>query len=589
MAEAVASNGRAPILRRVGSVFPILSWARTYDRRWLRPDLVAGVTVAAFAIPEDMAYASLAGLQPQHALYANLVALLVYAAMGTSRQLSYSVTSALSIMVAGTLGTMAFSSPDQYAAAAAMVAILSGIMALLAGLFRIGFIVNFVSESVLTGFSAGAALYIAASQVSKLFGISGVQGNFFERIWNVLRNIGDTNGWTLAVGAMSMAALLALERAFPRLPTSLIVTIIAIAVMWTSNLEDRGIEVAGSIPGGLPTPAWPSIASDQLNTLVVLAFGAFLLSYVEGVGAARTFAIRHKYHIDSNQELFANGGANLAAGMLQGYNVGGSMSRSAVNESAGSRTPMSSLFAAVVLALVLLFLTEPFSHLPETTLAAIVIVAVKGLIDIPGLKRLFDISRAEFLAALLTMLGVLTFGMLGGIIIGVLVSFLTVLKRVSLPRISLLGLNPGTSDFVDVNHNPDAQVFPDIAVFRPDTGLFYGNIPVIKDELAKAIEQREEPPRLVVVDLASAPMVDLETVDTLGEIADDLDGKEIDLRLANVHTGVHDLLVKAGFTDRHGAVAPHENIAEVIASWRVNGNHAGTSTSIPSVERSAHE
>ncbi len=568
MAAVASSSPRRSPLAAIASVFPILRWGRTYDRRWFRTDLIAGVTVAAFAIPEDMAYASLAGLQPQHALYANLIALLVYAAMGTSRQLSYSVTSALSIMVAGTLGTMTFTDPDHYAAAAAMVAVMSGIMALLAGLFRIGFIVNFVSESVLTGFSAGAALYIAASQVSKLFGIEGVQGNFFERIWNVLSNLGDTNGWTLALGAISIVALLALEEYLPKLPGSLIVTIVAIAVMWMSNLEDRGISVAGSIPSGLPTPSWPGVDADQVNTLLALAFGVFLLSYVEGVGAARTFAIRHKYEIDANQELYANGGANLVSGLMQGYSVGGSMSRSAVSDSAGAKTPLAGLFAALVLAIVLLFLTGPFSHLPETTLAAIVIVAVKGLIDIPALRRLFDVSKADFLAALLTMLGVLTFGMLEGIIIGVFFSFLALLKRVSLPTSSILGLRPGTNDYVDVERHPQVEVYPDVMIFRPNAALFYGNAAVIKEELTQSIEQRATPPELVVFDLASAANVDLGTIETLSEIDEELDGKKIELRLANVYSAVSEFIGRAGYDEQFGPIVPDADIAEVLVRWR---------------------
>jgi MFS superfamily sulfate permease-like transporter len=281
MASATARH-HVTLAHRLASIFPILRWGRTYDRGYLRPDLIAGVTVAAFAIPEDVAYASLAGLEPQHALYANLIALIVYAVMGTSRQLSYSVTSALSIMVAGSLGVMTFSSPDQYAAAAAMVAVMSGLMALLAGVFRIGFIVNFVSESVLTGFSAGAALYIAASQVSKLFGIDGVHGSFFERIWNVLRNLGESNAPTLILGIVSIVTLLILERVYPRLPASLLITIIAIVVMWNTNLEARGIDTAGNIPGGLPMPVFPSVASDQLNDLLILAFGVFLCRMSKG-------------------------------------------------------------------------------------------------------------------------------------------------------------------------------------------------------------------------------------------------------------------------------------------------------------------
>ncbi|MGN6484277.1 MAG: SulP family inorganic anion transporter, partial [Thermomicrobiales bacterium] len=448
VSTTTSGAGHVSIGQRMRTVLPILTWGRTYPRRWLRADLVAGVTVAAFAIPEDMAYASMAGLQPQHGLYASLVSLLVYAAVGTSRQLAYGGTSALAIMLAGTLGAMTFTGPDQYLAAASLVAVLSGAMALVAWTLRLGFIANFVSESVLTGFSAGAALYIASSQLPKLFGIEGVQGNFFERVWNVLRHLGDTNGWSLGLGLLSLGLLLFLEARFHRLPTALIVVVAAILVSWSTGLEDKGVAVAGKIPGGLPTPALPAIPADQLPQLVSLAFGAFLLSYIEGIGAAKTFAARYRERIDSNQELFANGVANIGAGLFQGYTVGGSMSRSAVNDSAGSKTPLAGAIASAVVGLVLLFLTAPFSHLPETTLAAIVFVAVRGLVNIPNIRALWHTSRGEFLAAAAAFGGVLVFGMLEGIIIGVLVTFVTILMRLSKPETSVLGLRPGTTDFV---------------------------------------------------------------------------------------------------------------------------------------------
>ncbi len=457
---AAASEQGSSIMERVARFIPILTWGRAYDKKWLQPDLLAGVTVAAFSVPENMAYASLAGLAPQYGMYASLLALIAYAVFGTSRQLSVGVTSALSIMVAGTLGGMAFANPDDYAAAAGFVAIAAGGIALLAGIFRLGFVVNFISESVLVGFSAGAALFIGSSQIAKLFGIEGVQGNFFERMWNVLKNLGDTNYWNLALGLVSIAALLFFEIKLPRLPGALIVVLAAIAVMWLSNLEDRGLKVAGAIPRGLPGPEIPTIDASDLSTLLGLAFGLFLLSYIEGIGAARTFATAHKYKIDANQELIANGAANISAGLFQGYNVGGSMSRSAVNDSGGAKSPAASLFAAIILAIVLLFLTKPFSYLPEATLAAVVLVAVKSLVKVPAIRRLWAVSRPDFLAALLTFLGVLTFGMLEGIIIGVLFTFLTLLKRVSMPQTSLLGRKPNTSEFVDVTRNPDAEVVP---------------------------------------------------------------------------------------------------------------------------------
>lgn len=568
MAATAAATTHPSLMDRIATVLPILTWARTYNKAWLRPDLIAGLTVAAFAVPEDMAYASLAGLAPQHGLYASLVSLLVYAAVGTSRQLSYGVTSALSIMVAGSLGVMAFSDPNEYLAAAGFVALVSGAMGFVAWLFRLGFIANFVSESVLTGFSAGAALYIGSSQLAKLFGIEGVQGNFFVRVWNVLSNLGETNGWTLGLGLGCLAALLVLEERLPKLPGALLVVIVAIAILWTSDLEERGVEVAGSIPSGLPTPALPTVASGDIGPLVSLGFGVFLLSYVEGIGVAKTFAARYKEKIDPNQELFANGATNMAAGFMQGYSVGGSMSRSAVNDSAGAKTPAAGAFAAIILGVVLLFLTGPFSHLPETTLAAIVFVAVRRLIDVPAIRRLWRVSRGEFLAASATFMGVLLLGMLEGIIIGVLVSFLVLLKRVSMPHTSTLGLRPGTNDFVDTVRTPEAEVDPEVLVFRANAGWFYANAPLIKDDLMRDIDALETPPKLVVIDMATAPLVDLGAVETLGDIKEDLDDRGIDLRLAGVYGEVDTLITQAGVNQRLGEVVPNEGIDEALHRWR---------------------
>jgi MFS superfamily sulfate permease-like transporter len=395
-----------------------------------------------------------------------------------------------------------------------------------------------------------------------------VQGNFFERMWNVLTNLDETNYWNLALGLVSIAALLFFEIKLPRLPGALIVVLAAITVMWLSNLEDRGLKVAGAIPGGLPGPAIPTIDASDLSTLMGLAFGLFLLSYIEGVGAARTFASAHKYKIDANQELIANGAANISAGLFQGYNVGGSMSRSAVNDSGGAKSPAASLFAAIILAIVLLFLTKPFSYLPEATLAAVVLVAVKSLVKVPAIKRLLAVSMPDFLAALLTLLGVLTFGMLEGIIIGVLFSFLTLLKRVSMPHTSLLGRKPNTSEFVDVTRNPDAEVIPDTMLFRANSGLFYANAPLIKDDLLRDVDARDTPPKLVVIDMAAAPLVDLGAVDTLGEIKEELDDRGIDLRLAGVYGEVRNFLTKAGYADQFEPIVPDEPIGEVLRSWQ---------------------
>ena len=547
------------------NILPIVGWLGSYDRaRWLRPDVLAGLTVAAFSVPESMAYASLAGLAPEHGLYASLLALLVYAVFGTSRQMSVGVTSALSIMVAGTLGAMALADPNDYLAAAQFTAILAGVIAIVAGVLRLGFVANFISESVLTGFSTGAAFYIASSQLSKLFGIEGVQGNFFERVANVLRHLNETNAWTLGLGVASIVLLLAAEERFPRLPSSLFVVLLAIGVMYATNLEQRGVAVAGDIPAGLPWPSLPIVAPDLWSPILALAFGCFLLSYVEGISVARTFAARHKEPIDANQELYANGAINVGAGLFQGLPVGGSMSRSAVNDAGGARTPLAGAVAAVLLGIVLLFLTEPFSKLPEATLAAVVLVAVRGLVDIPAFRRLWSFSRPEFYAAALTMAGVLLIGMLEGILIGAAFSLLMLVWRVSRPHTAVLGRVAGTDQFADVARHPENAQIPGVIVFRVDDEIFYANAGAVKSSLLEAVEQSETPVRVVVLDLAATTSLDLAGITMLTEVRDDLGDRGATLRIAGAIGPVRDTLRKAGLVDAPQGLASFSTVASAV-------------------------
>jgi high affinity sulfate transporter 1 len=502
----------------ISTYVPFLSWIRTYDRgKLLRPDVMAGITVAAFSVPESMAYAGLAGLSPEHGLYASMVALLVYMFFGTSGQMSVGTTSALAIMTAGTLGALSLK-PDEYLAAAQLTAVIAGVVALVAGFFKLGFIVNFISESVLKGFSAGAALYIGSSQLAKLFGIEGVQGNFFDRVWNVIKNLDETNYWTLGLGIASIVGLLALDRFVPALPGSLIVVLASIALMYVTDLEDKGVKVAGEFPSGLPGIGITSIPSGHFSDIAGLAFGIFLLSYVEGIGVAKTFAARHKEPVDANQELYANGAINIASGMFKGFPVGGSMSRSAVNEAGGARTPLAGGVAALILAVVLLFLTGVFAKLPEATLAAVVLVAVRSLIDIPALKRIYALNKGEFAAAMLTGLGVLAIGMLEGIVIGAGFSLLLLAYRASQPRVDVLGRVPGTDLFASIARHTEYQTTPGTLVVRIDGGIFYANADAVKDRIDNLVADADPPVTRLVVDLDNVGSLDIAAMDMLNEL-----------------------------------------------------------------------
>lgn len=555
--------------RRLAELVPFLSWIRTYDRsNWLRPDVLAGVTVAAFSIPESMAYAGLAGLSPENGLYASMLALLVYCFFGTSRHMAVGTTSALAIMVAGTLGGLALTNPDDYLAAAQLTAIFAGAIAIIAGVLRLGFIVNFISESVLTGFSAGAALFIASSQLSKLFGIEGVQGNFFERVWNVLKNLDETNGWTLALGLVSIGLLLVFERLWPRLPTSLFVVALAIALMYITDLQDKGVKVAGNIPRGLPTPNFPTVPRSDLDDVIALAIGCFLLSYIEGISVARTFAAKHKEAVDANQELYANGAINIGAGFFKGFAVGGSMSRSAVNEESGAKTPLAGGFAAILLAIVLLVLTAPFEKLPEATLAAIVLVAIRSLINIPAIERLWRLSRVEFAAAALTFGGVLIFDLLTGVLIGAGFSILAVIRRISNPHIATLGRVAGSTQFSDIARHPENELVPGVKVIRVDDDIFYANSEEVKTALVDGVGGADPPIKLVVLDLASTPYLDLAGIDMLNDVSDEIEDLGGRLWVAGATGEVRDTLRKAGIGDKFGPLAQGQSVEDVIETWQ---------------------
>ncbi|MCC6943782.1 MAG: sulfate permease [Thermomicrobiales bacterium] len=556
--------GTGSTRRSVSTFVPLLGWIRAYDRgNWLRADVMAGLTVAAFSVPESMAYSSLAGLTPEHGLYASMIALFVYMFFGTSRQMSVGTTSALAIMAAGTLGALSLD-PDEYLAAAQLTAIVAGVIAVIAGLFKLGFIVNFISESVLKGFSAGAALYLASSQLSKLFGIEGVQGNFFERVENVIRNIGDTNSWTLGLGIASIAGLIALERFVPKLPGSLIVVLASIALMYVSDLEDRGVSVAGEFPSGLPSLGISNLPSGHYSDIVGLAIGCFLLSYVEGIGVAKTFAAKRRQPIDPDQELYANGAINIAAGVASGFPVGGSMSRSAVSDAGGAKTPLAGGVAAVLLALVLLFLTGMFAKLPEATLAAVVLIAVRGLIDIPALKRIFDLSRWEFIAATLTALGVLSMGMLEGIIIGAGFSLLALAYRASKPKVETLGRIPGTDEFASTEGHAEFETIPGTLVARVDGGIFYANAEAVKTHISQLRATADPPIERLILDLDNVPSVDLAAIDMLREIQGEAQEEGFDFVLVGATSGVRETLIRDGIGDLLANETDHSTVSQAL-------------------------
>lgn len=551
----------------IESILPIVRWLPRYEASLFRPDLFAGITVAAAILPEGMAYASLAGLPPETGLYASLLALLAYVFVGTSKQVIYGPTSALAILVASGVGSVASGSPADYASLVALTTLLVGLISVVAWLFRLGFVVNFISESVLTGFSAGAALYITSTQLDKLFGIPRASGTFFDRLGFVVSHLGATNLPTLAVGVAAIVLLVLGERYARRFPTALLVVLLATGLLAVTNLEERGVEIVGNIPNGLPPLSIPTLTAGTLPDLLPVALALFLLSYVEGMSAVETFARRHDDSVDANQELLADGLTNLAAGIGHGFVVGGSMSRSALNDEVGGKTQLTSGVAAVAITLVLLFLTDLFATLPETVLAAVVIVAVSGLVDVSELKRIYRIDKPEFATAASAFLGVLFFGMLSGVFIGVLVSILVVVARATYPHTATMGRVPGSDEFSDLTRHPENERVPGVLVYRVDAELFFANAPTIRAAVMDEVDTRERPVSLVVLDMRSSPTVDLTAADMLVSLAEDLDKRGIDFRLAEADGPVRDTLAAIDSTKPFGDVPLNERVVTVIDEW----------------------
>ncbi|MDS0280959.1 SulP family inorganic anion transporter [Haloarcula onubensis] len=552
----------------VTAVLPIYQWLREYDPSWLRGDIVAGLTVAAAVIPEGMAYASLAGLPPETGLYASLFAVVAYLFVGSSRQVVYGPTSALAVLLATQVRGVGAGTPAEYATLVGLTTLLVGAVALVAWLLRLGFVVNFISESVLTGFATGTALFVVSTQLGKLVGIEGGDGTFYERVWAVVTNLASLQPETAALGGAGLAVLLVGERSAPRFPTALVVVALSTALVAVTDLTSRGVAVVGTVPSGIPSLSVPTGSTAAVTDLFPVALALFLLSYVEGMGAVETFARRHGYRADANQELLATGLTNLLAGLGGGFAVGGSMSRSALNDAVGARTQLTNGVIAVVIVVVLLFLSELLTTLPETILAAVVIVAVTGLVDVAGLRRLYRADRLEFLTAASALVGVLVFGVLYGVFIGVLISVLVVVGRATYPHTAELGRVPDGTEFGDRSRHPANERVPSVFVYRVDAELFFANAPTVRRDLLDRLDDRESAVGLVVFDLRSSPTVDLTAADMLSELHDDLAERGIDLRLAEADGAVRDVLAATDAADALSRFPVNESVSGVIDRWR---------------------
>ncbi len=549
-------------------VVPGLARLRGYRREWLRGDVVAGLVLAAYLLPAGLGDASLAGLPPQAGLYACLFSGLVFWLLCSSRHTAVTVTSAISLLVGTSLGDLAGGDAGRYGALASATALLVAALGLAAWLLRAGSLVSFISETVMTGFKTGVALHLASTQLPKLFGFKGSHGDFWERMGHFLSRLGETSPASLALGLSALGLLVLGKRLLPNRPVSLFVLVAGIAAVPVFGLEGRGVALLGEVPQGLPGPAWPAIHPSDVNLLLPLAMACFLLGAVETSAIGRMFARKHGYRLDPNQEFLALAGGNLAAGLGQGFPVSGGMSQSLVNEGGGARTPLSGLVASLATAVVALFFAGLLRDLPQAVLAAIVLMAVSGLFKLSELQRLWRFRRGEFGVAVAALLGVLGSGLLRGVLIGVVISILLLLRRGSRPHTTELGRVRGTDYFADAVRHPENEILPDVFVFRVDAALLYFNVEHVRDRFFEMLDARGPGVRLAIFFLGTSPSVDLAGADLLEELHHALRGRGIAFRLAEARGEVRETLRAAGFEQRCFRVVPVQPVATVVAEWR---------------------
>jgi high affinity sulfate transporter 1 len=547
---------------------PALRWLRTYDRSWLRGDVIAGITLAAYLLPAGLGDASLARLPPQAGLYACLFSGLVFWLFCSSRHTAITVTSAISLLIGATLGDLAGGDVSRFSALAAATALLVAALAFLAWLVKAGGIVNFISESVMTGFKCGVALFLASTQLPKLFGMPGTHGDFWENAAHFLRGLGETNPASLAVGGSALAVLVLGKIFLKNKPVALLVVVGGIVASSLLGLEDRGVKLLGAVPQGLPPLGLPAIEWADLNTLLPLAIACFLLGAVESAAIGRMFTAKHGGRLDANQEFLALAAANLAAGLGRGFPVSGGMSQSLVNEGGGARTPLSGAFAAGIILLVVLYFSHLLSALPQPVLAAVVLVAVSGLFKLSTLKDLWRGDRPEFVVAMAALIGVLGSGLLRGVMIGALISLVQLLRRASRPHVAELGRIPGTQRFSDLERHADNEAIAGVMIFRPEASLIYFNVDHVCDEIRSRVGGATERPALVVLDLSAAAHVDLQAAHTLASLAGEIGARGIRFLTVEARASVRDRLRREGVATALGGLDRHTSLADAVAAFR---------------------
>jgi SulP family sulfate permease len=529
----------------------MLGWLPSYQRAWLGRDAIAGVIIVCLLVPEGMAYAQIAGMPPQTAFYVAPPALLLYAIFASSRKLVVVVSATQAALSAGAVAALATAGTPQYAELTAALALLVGLLTVLAGLLRLGVVARFFSPSVLVGFVTGLALVISIKQVPKVLGIEAGAGDFWERLWDILVHVGDVHGTTLLVGVLTIAVMVAVERVAHRLPAALVALVLGIVISRAFDLADRGVEVIEEIPAGLAGPQIPDVTLAELSLLLASAIGIALVNFAEANSMAREFAQRDGVKLDADQELVGLGAANVGAGLFQGFTIGASLSKSAAAYGAGMQTQMAGVVAAGLTALVALFFTGFFEGLPEATLGGIVIVAVSGMVKTERIRELYALRKTDFLLAVTATLAVLSLETLAALAAAVALSIVLLVVRAAKAPLRQLGRLPSGA-FGDLERNLEARAHPTALVVRPEAELFFANAESVAEDVYEAATEGERPARAVVLDLELTQDLDVPAAEALLLLATRLADAGIPLALARVHGPAAEMLERTGVVQAIG-------------------------------------
>ncbi len=533
---------------------PPLFWIRDYQRDYVKPDLTAGITVAVLLIPQAMAYALLAGLPPITGLYAALASLVVYPLLGSSRHLSVGPVALDSLLVASGFGALiAGATTEEYLGFAITLAVMVGVIQTLMGLLRMGYLVNFLANPVINGFTSAAAIIIALSQLKHMLGIE-IEAS--QQVYSLLRQlagqIANVHGATLAMGSICLVMLLFLRRKFPRLPAGLITIAASTLTVWFAELQDTGMSIVGAIPRGLPALNVPNMDADRVASLLTLAVTIALVSFMESIAVAKRFAAQNRYEVSANRELVSIGAGNVASGFAGGYPVAGSFSRTAINADSGAKTPLASIITATVIALTLVALTPLFYYTPIASLAAVILVAIKGLIDLEEPRRLLRINKKDFSLLLFAFFATLMLGIQYGVLLSVLASIILIFSRITRPPVVRFGRLPNTNIFRNLDRDPQAKIIPGVIIFRIDASLYFANVTYLKDKIYEAVAERQDPIHSFLIDASTTNEVDTSAITCLQEIAYEFKQTGIELYFSNVRGRIRDTMRRSGFLQQLG-------------------------------------